>query len=216
MTVWVSSDLHFHHKMVARTRGFATPEEHDSVLIATFNRLVKPDDVLWLLGDISMARNQVDILNTVACLTGRKQLVTGNHDAPFPGHRNSRRHQKAWLEVFESVQAFARTSICGEDFLLSHFPYAGDHTTQERYMEYRLRDYGKPLLHGHTHSSVKLTSKEHRVVHVGVDAWSLRPVKDTEIQELLAGTTQPQPVLHRLPGPSFTDFSHCPPCRSDP
>ena len=51
--------------------------------------------------------------------------------------RGSHRWQRRYLEVFESVQAFARRKIGltvpvgvepTQTLLLSHFPYAADHT----------------------------------------------------------------------------------------
>ena len=184
MTVWFTSDTHFTHKFVAGTRGFSDPAEHDEHVIQNINALVKADDILWILGDLGVG-NEAAILAQAARLNGRRQFIAGNHDPVHPAHRNSRRHQRKWLEVFESVQAFAKVSVCGTDFLLSHFPYDGDHGDREdRYTQYRLRDEGMPLLHGHLHTRKALTDLVKKVVHVGWDSWDA-PVKDTQIQEIL-------------------------------
>ena len=185
MTVWFTSDTHFRHKKLAELRGFKDPDAHDEFIIKTWNNLVRPDDIVWLLGDVGIAKHDDEILAQAARLNGCKQLIAGNHDSVHPAHRNSRRHQRRWLEVFESVQAFAKVSVCGTDFLLSHFPYDGDHGDREdRYTQYRLRDEGMPLLHGHLHTDKALTSLVKKIVHVGWDSWD-SPVKDTDIQELL-------------------------------
>jgi calcineurin-like phosphoesterase family protein len=157
VTIWFTSDSHYLHHHVATLRGFSSCKEHDDHVIAQHNKLVKPDDIVWHLGDVGIAHT-AELLPVVARLNGRQQLITGNHDAPFPGHRDARRHQKVWLEVFDSVQAYARVRIAGQEFMLSHFPYSGDHTGQERYSQYRLRDDGMWLLHGHVHSKQKLWS----------------------------------------------------------
>ncbi|WP_051265718.1 metallophosphoesterase family protein [Nakamurella lactea] len=52
-------------------------------------------------------------------------------------------------------------------------------------MEYRLRDEGNWLLHGHTHSSEKVTSS--REIHVGLDAWDLGPVEVGAVAKLMVG-----------------------------
>lgn len=190
MTVWFSSDLHFCHLKVASIRGFASTKIHDQTVIAIVNRLVKPDDVFWLLGDMGVGKDE-EILDRVSMLNGRKHLVTGNHDTPWPAHRNSKNTQIQWLSVFDSVQAYAKQSVCGTDFLLSHFPYEGDHdgAAYDRHKQYRLRDYGEPLLHGHTHTNRMITRPGDNIVgpviHVGWDAWG-KPVKDVDIKALYA------------------------------
>ena len=187
MTVWFTSDLHFCHKKVADLRGFASPREHAIEVIRKCNEVVRDDDIFWILGDVGVGKDS-DILQCVRQLKGRKQLVTGNHDPCWPAHRNARNNQAKWMHKyeFESVQAFAKTSVCGEDFLMSHFPYDGDHGDREdRATQFRLRDEGFPLLHGHTHSDQKLTNKGMKIVHVGWDAWGA-PVKDVQIKELLS------------------------------
>ena len=57
--------------------------------------------------------------------------------------------------------------------LLSHFPYDGDHTTTDREQQYRLRDLGLPIVHGHTHAAKIVTRSQEGTlqVHVGWDTW---------------------------------------------
>jgi calcineurin-like phosphoesterase family protein len=104
-------------------------------------------------------------------------------------HRDAHKYQERYLEVFASVQTFARRRIDGVDVLLSHFPYDNDTRRLEKYKgldkfaPYRLRDEGLWLLHGHTHENVKQRSD--RQVHVGVDAWDLSPVDLASIQGLM-------------------------------
>lgn len=187
MTVWFTSDTHFRHKKLAELRGFKDPDHHDEFVIKMWNNLVRPDDIVWLIGDVGIAKSDDEILAQVARLNGRLRCILGNHDSPHPAHRNSHKHQRRWLEVFESVAPFGKASVCGTDFLMSHFPYSGDHGDREdRWTQYRLRDEGMPLLHGHVHSQLKLMYGERPVVHVGMDAWNLRPVKDVQIKDILA------------------------------
>ena len=175
--VFFTSDTHFLHKMVAGLRGFATPEEHDEAVIANWNRAIRPDDLVWHLGDVGLG-NEARILEQAARLNGRKQLITGNHDSCWPGNRGARSRQRRWLEVFESVQAFARIRINSRPVLLSHFPYlgGGDHTDEERGTQYRLPDEGLWLLHGHTHQPDQIDGL--RSLHVGLDAWGMHPVSE--------------------------------------
>jgi calcineurin-like phosphoesterase family protein len=182
VTAYFASDTHFLHRFVASLRGFASPAEHDELIISRWNKRVRPADFAWLLGDVGLGR-ETGILELAARLNGRKQLVTGNHDAPWSGHRKGRASQRRWLEVFETVQPFARTTVAGQDVLLSHFPYAGDHTPSDRGVQYRLRNEGAWLLHGHTHESARISGR--RQIHVGLDAWDLTPVSEAEIAALM-------------------------------
>lgn len=179
--IWFTSDLHFHHRKVAELRGFAGPEgsyAHDQAIIRNWNALVHPGDMVWVLGDVAMS-DVSGALALVDRLNGAKHLISGNHDAVWPGHRDSRKSQKRWLNHFESVQPFAKIRLAGEEVLLSHFPYDGDHTENDRATQFRLRDEGKWLLHGHIHSPDRASGP--RSIHVGLDAWGLRPVREVEV-----------------------------------
>jgi calcineurin-like phosphoesterase family protein len=182
-TTYYTADLHFTHKMVAGLRGFNSPEEHDEAVIATWNATISREDVVWLLGDVGMGKPE-RFWPLVERLNGTIHLIAGNHDAVWPGHRDAHKHQRAWLEAFASVQCYARRRLAGHDVLLSHFPYGGDHSETDRYPQYRLRDEGLWLLHGHTHSRARLSTG--RQVHVGLDAWELKPVPQHEIERLIA------------------------------
>ncbi len=199
MTVFFSSDTHFLHGLVAGHRGFETSGEHDETVIARWNALVRPDDLVWHLGDVGLG-NEAKVLEQAARLNGRKQLVAGNHDPCWPGHRDSRKHQRTWLQVFESVQAFAKIRLDGQMVLLSHLPYEQDHTDEPRHTQFRLRDQGEWLVHGHTHQALRLgpsprylttmsttirsdytTVPRGREVHAGLDAWGLHPASEADI-----------------------------------
>lgn len=180
--IWLTADPHFGHRLVAELRGFDSIEAHDDAIIAGWQAVVRPGDQVWVLGDVVVSASSLDHgLAILRDLPGVKDLVAGNHDACHPMHRRAHLTQGRYLEVFRSVQAFARRRLAGRDVLLSHFPYAGDHTN-ERYTQYRLRDEGLPLLHGHTHSTERQRGRE---IHVGLDAWGFRPVALGQIESLI-------------------------------
>jgi calcineurin-like phosphoesterase family protein len=88
-----------------------------------------------------------------------------------------------WYDVFRTVNSIGMTTINGQKVMLSHFPYQGEgnRDLEERYPEWRLRNVGLPLLHGHTHSKSRIGSVKNRSVHVGVDAWNWGPVSESEV-----------------------------------
>lgn len=191
-----TADLHLGHRLVSGLRGYDDPAEHDAVIADHWKTAVGGDDIVWVLGDLAVvsSRRGIDeLLAKVDALPGTKHLIAGNHDPVHPMHRDAHRWQRRYLEVFESVQAFSRRTIglslpgeesAAQTVFLSHFPYMADHTEGARYLEYRLRDEGHWLLHGHTHSSERVTSP--REIHVGLDAWDLRPVELGAIARLMA------------------------------
>lgn len=183
--VWFTADSHFGHKAMAAEgkgwRPFATVVEHDEFLISQWNKVVRPDDQVWHLGDVGM--NTTHTLGIVARLNGTKHLVAGNHDEVWPGHREAYKHQARWLEVFASVQPFARRRIDGRAVLLCHFPYFGDHLGKERYAQWRLPDMGDWLLCGHVHGD---WAQRGRQVNVGVDVRGWRPVHVEEVAKIIA------------------------------
>lgn len=199
-TVWFTSDLHLGHAKVAqhRAEAFGAPAVaarpqhainwHDRHLAWNWDDSIADDDQVWVLGDLSLGGTEATAyaLNWIADRPGEKHLVPGNHCPVHPMHRDAHKWQSAYLKVFASVQPFARRRIAGRSVLLSHFPYRGDHTTEERFNQYRLRDEGEWLLHGHTHSVARYAAFQHpRQVHVGVDAWDFQPVHIDSVAEII-------------------------------
>lgn len=181
MSVFFTSDLHFGHRLVAGHRGFGTDTEaHDQAIAENWRRVVRLGDQVWVLGDLALAHYQHP-LTILADLPGQKHLIAGNHDACHPMHREAHKVQRHYMGIFASVQAFARRKIAGETVLLSHFPYVKDRH-EARYMQYRLRDEGEWLIHGHTHGPEQ---REGREIHVGLDAWGLQLVPIHTIERLM-------------------------------
>jgi calcineurin-like phosphoesterase family protein len=210
MTVFFTSDLHIGHKMVAMERWKAvnpygtpdplvvpgvdvTPENaviwHSRLLAYNWDRLVTKDDTVWVLGDLSLqGRAAIEGgLEWISNRPGTKKFITGNHDSCHMGieRRESGKWIKRYLEFFDVVFPFARIRVNGQVVLLSHFPYAGDHTAIDRFPQWRLPDLGDWLLHGHTHSSEIWTPGPSKMIHVGVDAHGYTPVSTDQIVTLM-------------------------------
>lgn len=181
-TTWFTSDPHFGHRFVSQIRGFETVEEHDTAVLESYTALIRPNDHTFWLGDLAVS-NPEAALAAIASIPGHHHVVWGNHDKGHPMHRTSNRLQADYLKVFESAQAFLYRRINGTPVLLSHFPYEGDTggRDEERYTQYRLRDEGLPIVHGHTHSTSRLSTSTRGTtqVHVGWDAWRSPVPMDT-------------------------------------
>lgn len=83
--VFVTSDTHFGHAGVCqflrddgtKLRPWSNPEEMDEALVENWNRVVKPVDKIYHLGDVVINRKA---LKTLSRLNGEKVLIKGNHD----------------------------------------------------------------------------------------------------------------------------------------
>lgn len=186
------SDLHLGHQKVAEIRGFKTVEGHDEFLMDSWQSTVSPQDHVWILGDISSGGSDGEskALELIKSLNGTKHLIAGNHDSVSSIHRDSWKHQEKFRDVFASVENFARHRIAKTEVLLSHFPYEGDHSgKEERYSQYRLKDLGSFLIHGHVHDEWLAceSAKGSVMLNVGVDKWST-PVHLDKISRFMRAT----------------------------
>lgn len=98
------------------------------------------------------------------------------------------RFQPAYEAVgFTVLDSQVTTTVGDTEVLVCHFPYTGDSHHDDRYSGLRPDDVGGWLIHGHTHSSERVRDRQ---IHVGVDAWDLFPVPESEVEKIiLTGTS---------------------------
>jgi calcineurin-like phosphoesterase family protein len=83
--VWFVSDTHlFHNKsFVWEVRGHTSPEDHTNFVIGKINELVKEDDILFHLGDITLNCTEEQFEDTIKQIRCRSvYLLWGNHNSP--------------------------------------------------------------------------------------------------------------------------------------
>lgn len=191
MATYFTSDTHLSHIKVSENRGFSSIEEHDDAIISNINSIVRPSDTLYILGDIVMGgwRKTAPLVQKI---NGNKVCILGNHDRPAPNNSNGHNYIEEFKALcgFVSVVSFARISADGQGLMLSHYPYdnaPGDVTNLNEFDQYRLRDTGRTLLHGHTHSNeqVSVSLAGTKQIHVGLDAWGLKPVSLGTVQHII-------------------------------
>lgn len=115
--VFFTSDTHFSHENILKFTtkhgaparpGFSSIEEMDEKLVEKWNSVVKPHDKVYHLGDVTMKKRFIDIVNR---LNGRKRLIMGNHD--IFGF-------KFYADYFDEV--YAMRIIPQENLMLTHIP----------------------------------------------------------------------------------------------
>lgn len=80
MTYYIS-DTHFYHSKIIDgcNRPFKNIIEMNKELIKNWNKIVRKNDIVWFLGDLSFADKE-KTAKIVAKLNGRINMVMGNHD----------------------------------------------------------------------------------------------------------------------------------------
>jgi len=153
MGLWCTADLHLGHANIIRYchRPFADVATMDAAIVGAWNRLVGPDDEVWVLGDFALG-TLAESLPRGRLLHGTKHLVVGNHDRPFTGKMEDR-----YLEEggFTSVHHGTVELVLdpGHTVACSHFPSRGDSGETDRFLSDRPEDVGGWLLHGHVHDT---------------------------------------------------------------
>ena len=83
MTVFFIADTHFGHKKcltLGKGRPFTSIEEMEETIVSNWNKKVKPEDTVYVLGDFCWGFNVKRTKSLVNLLNGQKILVYGNHD----------------------------------------------------------------------------------------------------------------------------------------
>jgi calcineurin-like phosphoesterase family protein len=196
VTTWFTADLHLgHHNIIDYcNRPFHDVHAMNDALVENWNEAVAPGDTVWVVGDFALGKI-ADTLPLVSKLHGRKILVAGNHDRCWAGHG---RRADGWTEQYldagfdEIVQGSTRLDIGGVAVVVCHFPYRGDSQDRDRYVEHRPIDKGDWLLHGHVHDR---WAQHGRMINVGVDARSFRPIDSEAVEAIIREGPAEQPIL---------------------
>lgn len=195
MSIFFTSDHHFGHERILELgagRPFQNIGHHNTILMNNWLEVVKPEDTVYVMGDIAMG-NFEQTIKLFASLTGEKFLIPGNHDKIFSGTNNAKRIERftpfyeevGFTILPENTSIMLQTSYGEQKVLLSHFPYTGDsHSPIDRYRENRYLDEGLPIIHGHTHSR-DILHVNPREYHIGVDAHDYYPVHENKIIQWL-------------------------------
>ncbi|WP_427145220.1 hypothetical protein [Rhizobium pisi] len=116
------SDTHFGHTniLAMQPRKFASIEEHDEFLISKWNSVVTDDDIIFHLGDFSMALHErADRVRWIfSRLRGRKFLIVGNHDVDKHGNPHATLLSLPWESA---PTGFRFTDDGGRRVVMSHY-----------------------------------------------------------------------------------------------
>ena len=148
-----TSDTHWGHKNIIKysNRPFSSVEEMDETLINNWNAVVKPNDIVWHLGDFAFC-DYKSFTQILRRLNGTKNVILGNHDKIITNNWDNLIDSK----LLSSIQYYKELKADGQMIVLLHYPIAS----------WNKKHHGAIHLHGHCHASFVAPGK---IVDVGVD-----------------------------------------------
>lgn len=153
MNTFFTSDQHYGHKNICRfaKRPFESVEEMDEELIKNHNDTVRPEDVVWFLGDFAFDHPK-RIKTILRRLNGQKNLILGNHDKQF------RKQQDQFIGsgLLNNIYYYKEIVVEKQSIILFHYGMR----------VWNRIHHGSWLLYGHSHGSLPPHNKS---VDVGVD-----------------------------------------------
>lgn len=160
---WFISDTHFFHANILkflddqghRIRPFNSLEEMHEIMIERWNYMVKPDDYVYHLGDVTFQYHG-KFNELMHRLNGDKRLILGNHDKV---------KQPGLLQHFSKVMVWH--GFKEENFTATHFPHRLE----------SLRD-GAFNVHGHIHQN---HMEDLHYINVSVEVRDYYPVHMDQI-----------------------------------
>jgi len=206
MNVYFTSDFHFSHKRIIdycpETRnhfrfadGSYDLDSMNEALIEMWNKAVKPEDIVYFLGDWSLHPKNRD--RYLPKLNGKIVWIKGNHDYK----------SRSAFEVTKNIVFYGDVSTVefnGKRYLLFHSPFDYNRYLNE-YERYNGQESLKNLriICGHVHEKWKVKTKgdfveayitsdhaengfitNHPIINVGCDAWNFSMVSLEELEML--------------------------------
>ena len=168
--IFFTADMHFgHENMISfvdyngqKIRPFNTCQECDELMIENWNSMVRPQDKIYVLGDVCFNKNLGDKI--MPRLNGKKCLIRGNHD----------NFKLSWYALwFYDVRGCHNL----ENYLLTHIPIHLD--SKARF---------KMNIHGHLHRNIVYKNENEIKVpdvwyrNVCMDYNNYKPVSFEQIQ----------------------------------
>ena len=136
--IWFCSDLHLGHSNMykftnydgTKCRPWDNYEEAEEYMLQEFNKVLKPNDTLYILGDVANRTDRASYFFN-ALVPCRRILLMGNHD------------NKIGFKFLSKYFNEIRGAYNLENYIMTHIPVSSG--SKGRF---------KRNLHGHTHSNL--------------------------------------------------------------
>lgn len=184
MSVFFISDHHLGDKDILSynnydgnpMRNFKNLDEMHNFIISEHNKVVKPSDKVFFLGDVVIDSKYFYLLNE---LNGKKRLILGNHDTFTKSKKinlgNEIFFTNEYQKYFEDVLSY---KVFPNNFICSHVPLSIASFKKFKYN-----------VHGHLHNSVvKIEDsfiEDYRYFNVSCERLNFTPISYDEINMIL-------------------------------
>lgn len=160
--IFVISDTHWGHANIIKycNRPFKDVHEMDAIMIDNWHATVKPEDIVYHLGDVYMPIKGDDKQarwDRLTKLPGRKRLILGNHDNGKNQLLNKMFEKIVMWRYFKEFNA-----------LLTHVPVHPRSLVNGK-------DRATVNFHGHIHNNEDM--KDDRYKNVCVEVMNYKPVE---------------------------------------
>lgn len=159
-STWVTADPHFGHSNIckftnydgSKLRPWDDVTEMDKTLIDNWNSVVKDEDRVYLLGDVTFTAAKMK--QYIPQLKGRICLIPGNHEPT---------KMRKYFDLFDDVRGYVQRN----GFVMSHIPLHPD----------SLGRWGVNI-HGHLHNNIVMVNGEpdSRYECVSVERTNFTPI----------------------------------------
>ena len=162
MKYYFTSDFHLGHTKIIEycKRPFNTIEEMNETIIKNYNSIVKPEDIVFHIGDFHFKNSEDKITSEQfeKRLNGKIIFIKGNHD-----------HSSSSTIIIENMVI----KHGGKDIFLTHNPEDWDCTFKLNLVGHVHDEWKSKIVNGH--------GLETLLINVGVDVWNFKPVSIEEI-----------------------------------
>lgn len=166
--IYMCADWHFNHNkdFIYKSRGFSSVEEMNKALVYNHNKIVRPDDDVYVLGDLMLGADAAAGIDLIKQLNGDLHIVYGNHDT-----ERKKEFYKKLPNFVEGADALT-LKYKGYHFYLSHYPSVTSNLDYDKPLKQRLLNI---CGHSHTNNPWNDTDKGY-IYHVEMDAQNNTPI----------------------------------------
>lgn len=177
MKIFFTSDTHFNHSRIIQycDRPFADVNDMNEQLIANWNNVVSPDDVVYHLGDFAFGNEKS--VNAIMQRLNFKHMhfIKGNHDKPFMEWWTKARFNNDCVAQKVDVNHYIlETHINKQKFVLCHYAM--------RVWDQSHR--GALHLYGHSHGTLP-DDPNSKSFDVGVDCHNYHPISLEQVLKIM-------------------------------